>query len=420
MTHLQRFSIRSRAPARTGRLLMPLLALLALGSTAVSCGGGSGGSLDLGGDLSVDVARAYPALAFDQPVALLQAPGDDTHWHVVEQGGTIRRFADDPAVQAAGVVLDLGDRVVSGGEQGLLGMAFAPDFAATGRIYLSYTRPGPSAGRPVSVISRWLSTDGGETIDADSEVVLLEILQEAANHNGGHIVFGPDGLLYAGLGDGGGANDPAGHGQDVSTLFGSIIRVDVGGEGYAIPAGNPFAGLPPCADGFSPFGEACPEIWAFGLRNPWRFSFDAANGSLWVADVGQGDFEEVNLVQGGGNYGWPEREGAHCNPNLFPDGNCSSSGFAEPVAEYGHDLGRSVTGGFVYRGSDISPLRGHYVFGDYISGRLFSVPAASSATVGPRVLLESGLRISSFAEDADGELLVVDHRGGIYRLVESD
>jgi glucose/arabinose dehydrogenase len=361
---------------------------------------------------TIDVAQVFPALTFNGLVSLQQAPGDATRWFAVEQPGVIRQFANNAGASTSSVVLDITDRVVSGGERGLLGIAFHPNFPATPDVYVSYT--GDDNGLN-SFISRFTSADGGSTLDPNSEQVVISVNQDFSNHNGGHLVFGPDGYLYLGLGDGGSAGDPNERGQDNRRLLGTMIRLDIdGGSPYAIPAGNPFEANPVCPLGASGTQE-CPEIYAWGLRNPWRYSFDRQTGTLWLGDVGQGSWEEINTLTAGGNYGWNEREGAHC---FVP--SCSTDSI-DPITEYGRDLGASVTGGFVYRGSAVPDLVGWYVYGDFVSGRIFAIPADSQEGTETIVLLESGLSISTFAEDQDGELYVIDYSGNstIHRITDA-
>ncbi len=359
--------------------------------------------------------RAFAALSFNSPVSLLQAPGNPQRWYVVEQGGTIRSFANDPSAATSSLVLDITARVASGGETGLLGLAFHPNFPTDPRVYLSYT----SGSAPLqSRISEFRSNDSGVTIDPSSEKILLSIDQPAANHNGGHLSFGPDGLLYAGFGDGGSGGDPwglIGNGQNLQTLLGKIIRLDVtgvsGNAAYRIPSDNPYAGNPLCSAGSG--AQNCPEIYAYGLRNPWRWNFDRSNGDLWVADVGQGEWEEVDRVVRGGNYGWRCREGAHpYNTDCGPAAN-----LIDPIAEYGHDVGQSITGGFVYRGTLLPGLVGQFVFGDFASGRIWSVARDTVSTLRLSAGFDSGLQIASFAQDAAGELLIVNYAGTVHRLV---
>lgn len=348
---------------------------------------------------AIALARAFPNLTFSKPVLLIQAPGDASRMFVVEQGGTVRAFSSSDSVTLAEVFVDISARVESGSEAGLLGMAFHPDFARNGQVFLSYTRPGPGGATPlVSVIARYTSRDGGRTLDPASEEIVLTQNQPFRNHNGGHIVFGPDGLLYIGLGDGGSAGDPLEAGQDTDTLLGKLLRLDVrsGTSPYSIPADNPFA-----------TGGGRPEIWALGLRNPWRFSFDRANGDIWLADVGQYNWEEVNRITRGGNYGWDEREGAHC---YEPSSGCRTTGLIDPVAEYDHSNGRcSITGGFVYRGNAVPALQGAYLYGDYCTGEIWGMPAGGGA---PARLVGGGINISSFGEDNAGELYVLSYAEG--------
>jgi glucose/arabinose dehydrogenase len=375
-----------------------------------SSGGGGDGSPGGGGDDTVELTRVFSNVSLSQPLLALQPPGDDSRWYVVEQGGLVKVFPN-AADATASTFVDLSDRIVSGGERGLLGMAFDPAFPTNGRVFMNYTRDN---GQLQTVVSSFVSLDDGATLDAASEQVLLTIDQPFANHNGGNLVFGGDGLLYVGTGDGGSGGDPLDNGQDPRTLLGKLLRLDVSaGSSYAIPSGNPHSGNATCANGTG--ADPCPEIFALGFRNPWRFSFDRSTGELWLADVGQSSWEEVDRVVAGGNYGWRFREGAHCfEPATGCPTEVDGQPLIDPVAEYDRGLGGSVTGGYVYRGTANPGLVGRYVFGDFSSGRIFGFdPASSSRT--PDVLLESGLSISSFAEDADGEIYVIDYSGGLYR-----
>lgn len=371
-----------------------------------ACGGGSRDGFqppvppDDGTAPPLITTPVYTNLSFSQPTAMHQAPGDASRWFVAEKAGVIRVFANNPGSSSSSIFLDIADRVSAAGEGGLLGFAFHPDFPTTPEVYVSYTRGSPFR----SFVSRFFSADGGETLEPGVEELILTISQPAQNHNGGNVLFGPDGLLYVGFGDGGGAGDPFGNGQTTSNLHGTIVRVDIdGGSPYAIPADNPFSANSVCVEGVG--GADCPEIFAWGLRNPWRFSFDRQAGTLWAGDVGQGAWEEVDVIEAGNNYGWNVREGAHC---FEPPSGCDMSGLTDPVSEYGRDLGVSVTGGYVYRGSDIPGLVGWYVFGDFGTGRLFAVRDDSTPVTAPEVVAETGLSIVTFAEGLDGELYVVD------------
>jgi uncharacterized repeat protein (TIGR03806 family) len=352
-------------------------------------------------EADVELERVFPALEFDKAVALVRRPGDDERWYVVGQEGVVWTFEAQPEVEAAEVFVDMGDALAEAAEAGLLGMAFHPRFADNGYVYLSYTTPGGT--RFLSRIARFESRDGGRTLDRATETEILTVDQPFGNHNGGDIHFGPDGHLYFALGDGGSAGDPRGHGQATQTLLGTIVRIDVDGdEPYAIPPDNPFAD-----------GEGGrPEIFAWGLRNPWRFSFDRETGDLWTGDVGQDDWEEVNLVVRGGNYGWNPKEGTHC----FALQDCEDPSFIDPVAEYRNPGDASVIGGYVYRGSAIPALAGHYLYADFYMRRLWAVLPGQA----PRDLGRTGRRIAGFAEDRAGELYALDYAAGIYRIAPSD
>ncbi len=382
------------------------------------------------GTSTMSTPQAFPGLTFLEPVAMLQAPGDASRWFVVEQEGVIRVFDNIPSVATSRVFLDIQGRVykISQSEAGLLGLAFHPSFASNGRAYVNYTA---SAGGSLrSITSEFTSPDGGLTLNPNSERVLLTVNKQADNHNGGQLEFGPDGLLYVGLGDGGGGGDPQANGQNPMRLLGKMLRIDVdsqpGGAPYAIPGGdtgNPYAANPRCnVDGTGL--QNCPEIYALGLRNPWRWSFDRQTGVLWAGDVGQGSFEEINRIERGGNYGWDVREGAHC---FEPPTGCSTAGLTDPVAEYGRTMGYSITGGYVYRGTQSTELAGRYIFADFGTGMIASLTPGAGGTFAITQHVRPGttppgavgqLQPSAFGEGNDGELFVLDYfRGQIRRLV---
>jgi len=337
----------------------------------------------------------------ERPLFLAHAGDRSGRLFVVEQSGTIRII--DQGVLRKAPFLDVRDRVATDGpERGLLGLAFHPDYRLNGRFFVNYTRQSDGA----TVVAEY-RRGGAPNAASRDERVLMVVMQPESNHNGGMVAFGPDGYLYAGLGDGGGAGDPSNRAQNPNELLGKILRIDVDhGDPYAIPADNPFA-----KEG------GRPEIYAVGLRNPWRFSFDFDTAELWVADVGQKKWEEVDLVTRGGNYGWRVMEGFHCfNPAV----SCRTRGLAAPVMEYGHEEGRcSIIGGYVYRGRAVPALRGAYVSGDFCSGEIFAFRQSDEGERGaaPTVLLKAGFRIASFGQDEEGELYVADHGGGMYRLV---
>jgi glucose/arabinose dehydrogenase len=343
----------------------------------------------------IDLQLVVDGLA--QPLFVTHAGDDSGRLFVVEQGGRILIFEDGALLEQP--FLDLGDRVRSGGERGLLGLAFHPDFDANGRFFVDYTRAPDAA----TVIAEFHASAASPNRADPDQRVLLTVDQPFANHNGGMLAFGPDGDLCIGLGDGGGAGDPGNRAQNPDALLGKILRIDVdGARPYAIPEDNPFAR-----------GGGRPEIYALGLRNPWRFSFDRKDGRLLVGDVGQDRIEEVDTVRRGGNYGWPLMEGRSC---YRPANGCERPGLTLPIAQYEHDRGRcSITGGYVYRGSAIPQLVGTYLFGDYCSGEIFALRQGVQS-----VLLETSLQVASFGEDAAGELYVVDHGGAVYRIVGTD
>jgi uncharacterized repeat protein (TIGR03806 family) len=358
--------------------------------------------------------------AFASPVAMLQEPRSSARWYVVQKTGIVYVFDNQPTVAVRRAFVDVSTQIVGSAsdERGLLGMAFHPNYPTNPRVYLSFTA---NAGTQlVSRIVEYQTRDAGQTLDASSGQVILQVNQPESNHNGGNIAFGPDGFLYIGFGDGGSGGDPhgaIGNGQRLSTLLGKMLRIDVngstGGTRYAIPSTNPYAAGAVCNNDTGAFTTNCPEIYAYGFRNPWRWSFDSVSGELWLGDVGQNAWEEVDRVVLGGNYGWRCREGAHAfNGTCGPNGGSS----IDPIAEYDHAQGVSITGGYVYRGSAIPALVGRYVFGDFGSGRIWNLARDAAPTQQFTTGFNSGLSISSFAQDAAGEIYVVDFGGTLHRL----
>ena len=352
---------------------------------------------------------ALVASGLSSPIGMVNAGDSSGRLFVNERGGLIRVIDASGTLRAAPFV-DLSGRIEAGDERGLLGVAFHPDFATNRRLFVHYSRRGDGA----TVVSELTASADLVSADPASERILLIVAQPYANHNGGQIAFGPDGYLYIGLGDGGSGGDPQGNGQNQQVLLGKILRIDVdsapaAGNQYGIPLGNPYA-----SSGVSP-GGGLPEIWAYGLRNPWRFSFDRMNGDLYIGDVGQGSWEEIDRQpagsHGGENYGWNAHEGNHCYSSA-----CGGVTAISPIAEYGHNRGCSVTGGYVYRGTAQPALAGIYLFGDYCAGTIFSV-AAGGGTQDPKVVSETGRQISSFGEGEDGEIYLVDLGGGLYRVL---
>jgi glucose/arabinose dehydrogenase len=339
--------------------------------------------------------RVIPLADFDRMVGMHAIPGEGSYVAIPTQRGVIYQANLLNPSERPTILLDLRDRVVQNGgeEEGLLGLAFAPDYATSRRFYVNYSAHNPRR----NVIARYVA--GGNSASGQ---VLLQIPQPYSNHNGGSLEFGPDGLLYIAVGDGGDGGDPHGNGQNVNTLLGKILRIDVSGNaGYTIPRDNPFA-----------FGGGAQEIYAWGFRNPWRISFDRETGQLWAGDVGQRRWEEVNRVVRGGNYGWNRLEGHEC----FERATCDRNGVIPPRMVYGHDLGCSITGGYVYRGNEWPELRGWYVYGDFCSGRVWAINAAADAG-DPVLLMDTDLAVSSFGQDWNGELYLVTFNNAIYKLV---
>jgi glucose/arabinose dehydrogenase len=339
-----------------------------------------------------------------------EAPSDGTNRiFIIEQGGTIRIVQNGTVVVTP--FLDITPIVTSGGETGLLGLAFHPSFSTNRRFFVDYTR---TVGAQLqTVISEFtvLATSPNQA-DPASERQLLIVNQPFPNHKGGQLAFGPDGFLYIAFGDGGSGGDPLGNGQNKNVLLGKILRIGVDmpfafGKQYAIPTDNPFAS-----------GGGAPEIFAYGLRNPWRFSFDRSGGQLMIGDVGQGNWEEVDIGMKGGNYGWNIMEGNHC----YPPGtaSCNMTGLTAPIAEYDHSSagGTAIIGGFVYRGTEISALVGTYVYGDLSSGHVWGLKQDSSGNWTVTGILNHNLTVSAFGQDAAGELYLLDYgNGAVMHLV---
>ena len=342
------------------------------------------------------------ATGFVNPLGFAHSNDGTGRFFVVEQRGTIRIIQNGSVV--ATPFLNIQALVEDGGEKGLLGLAFHPQFAQNRRFYLNYTTS-RLTGALQTVIAEYHASVADPNRADTAERILLQVNQPFDNHNGGQLAFGPDGFLYIALGDGGSGGDPLNNGQRLDTLLGKILRIDVNGNNssngqYGIPANNPFVGNT----------SAQPEIWAFGLRNPWRFSFDTMGGRLFAGDVGQNEFEEIDIIVRGGNYGWRVMEGAHC---FNPASGCNQSGLVLPIAEYSHSEGEAVIGGFVYRGTAIPALQGAYVFGDLSFGTIWMLRETSSGTWTRTQLLDTNRTLSSFGQDQAGEIYVLDYGNGV-------
>jgi len=356
---------------------------------------------------SYTLTAAYPNLTFNMPVELT-SPADGTdRIFVIAQEGKIHVFPNQADVKEAPVFLDITSKVVSGGERGLLGLAFHPDFKTNGYFYVNYTRGNPLE----TAISRFkVNPANPNKVDPATEEVLLTYRQPYSNHNGGKVAFGNDGYLYIAAGDGGSGGDPQNNGQNRKELLGKIIRIDVnntaGNQKYAIPADNPFRGN---TQGFRE------EIYAYGMRNPWRFSFDRTTGTLWAGDVGQNKIEEVDIIEKGGNYGWRIMEADEC----FEKGTCDESNLILPIHSYqqGSDTGRSITGGYVCRDKSLAGLEGKYIYADYVSGNIWALTYNGKKKVSNQLITKMSGPVSSFGEDSKNGLYVLNYaEGKIYKF----
>lgn len=373
--------------------------------------------------MDIEVVEAYPNLRISRPVAITGADDDSGRLFIASQTGEIYYIdQDDEQVQEPELFMDLSDRVSykdRENEEGFLGLAFHPKFKENGKLYVYYTT---SQQPHVSIVSEFRTKEGSQhqVGDPSSERELMRIDQPFWNHNGGTVVFGPDGYLYIGLGDGGKANDPLKSAQDHSKLLGSILRIDIDtqddGLAYGIPDDNPLVGR----------SDVCPEIYAWGIRNIWRMAFDPVTGKLWAADVGQDEWEEIDLIRKGGNYGWSMREGAHRFTQGGGEGSGVSDKYIEPLIEYPHtdDWGKSVTGGLVYRGKKTPSLDGYYLYGDYVSGRLWAmkIDPKTEKVLENRPIAWQQLPVFTFGETESGEALMSTMMGGgqIYKFVAKD
>ncbi len=347
--------------------------------------------------------EAFPKLSFNSPVDFAHANDGSNRLFVVEQRGVIQTFENNTNTETKSVFLDIVSRVSSGGEMGLLGLAFHPDFKNNGFFFVNYTRNSP---RRQTVIARFKVN--GQTADPSSEAILLTFDQPYTNHNGGQIAFGADGFLYIATGDGGSSGDPQNYAQNRASLLGKMLRIDVNATtkgNYGIPKDNPYTAN---RQGFSE------EIYAYGLRNPWRFSFDSVTKDLWTGDVGQNKFEEIDIITKGGNYGWKVKEANDCY-----SGDCSRTDLIAPVWSYANGAeGRSVTGGVVYRGKKFADLAGKYFCGDYISGKIWALTYDGKIVAKNDVIANVGA-VSAFGQDANGELYMLNYGSGkIYTLAK--
>ena len=388
--------MRERQLNRIGQVFLLAVCVLAAG-----CGG-----IQHTSPMPSPVAISLQVVASGLSTPLdLEQPNDGSgRLFIVEQGGTIKILQNGALLPRP--FLNISNKVIFQGEMGLLGLTFHPGFQTNRKFYVNYVRN--AGGQFQSVIAEYLaSATNPNQADPASERILLVVgqISNFVNHKAGQLAFGPDGFLYFGLGDGGGAGDPFGHGQNTQTLLGKLMRIDVNSTSpdkpYAIPADNAFAA-----------GGGLPEIYAIGFRNPWRFSFDRKSGRLFMADVGQDKFEEIDIVQKGGNYGWNTMEGMHC---FNPPSGCNMAGLQLPIVEISHPEAEAVIGGFVYHGTAVAGLQDQYIFGD-LSGKIWSLQENPANTFNRTLLLIPGFNISSFGQDAAGELYVVDVSGRVLKI----
>ncbi len=400
-------AFRIKAKDRLGNKAVPLSFTIVVGpSLGLS-------SAPLPSTLDLELERAFPELTFSDPVALLQAPSSDTRWFLVERTGIILTFLNQPNMSEVTTALDFRHVVEPMSERdlelGMLALAFHPNFSKNGNIYIYYTA---QINKGIeSRLSRFVSIDQGTTFDPDSEEILIHVEQPRNRHNGGQLAFGPDGFLYLSLGDGGDRFES----QDRESFLGKILRIDVDGKApYMIPPDNPFVGE-----------GGRPEIYAMGLRNPWRWSFDPVTGVLWLGDVGNRRWEEINVIVSGGNYGWPILEGNEC-AGFLP---CDTSNLINPIGIYSHDEGCSVIGGHVYHGADVPEIEGVYLFSDFCSGAIMGLSTDVAGTLVHTVFVQGGhdpdteefsLLVRSLSVDQNGEIYIVANDGRIFKLVRAE
>ncbi len=352
----------------------------------------------------ISFVNAFPARNFTQPVFLTHSGDGTNRIFVVQQNGFIKEFPNDSTGSVINTFLNVTNKIITGSEQGLLGLTFHPNYSTNRYFYVNYTRAGDGA----TVVSRF-TTQAGNPNKADSlsELILLTIPQPFSNHNGGDVMFGQDGFLYIGMGDGGSGGDPGNRAQNPNELLGKILRIDVnnpgGGNNYGIPAGNPYVG-----------GGGLPEIFCIGMRNPWRFSQDPVSGLIYCGDVGQGTWEEVDILQVGKNYGWRILEGTHC---YNPPANCDTTGKTMPIAEYNHTAGRcSITGGYVYRGLGVPSLTGRYIYGDYCGRQIYKLLYSNGIVSEQDLVTTAPSFVYSFGVDQFNELYTLCSDGNVYKM----
>ena len=352
-------------------------------------------------DPAIVALDAFPSIKFTAPVDIQHPADGSNRLFVAEQAGLIRVIKNTGSIEIAMTFLDIKSKVLSGGERGILGLAFHPNFKTNGYFYVNYTRGNPLT----SVIARYKANlPSSDQADASSEVILLTFSQPFDNHNGGSLQFGKDGYLYVATGDGGSGGDPSNNAQNRKSMLGKILRLDVNATtrgNYGIPVDNPFVNN---TEGYNP------EIYAYGLRNPWKISFDSTTDMLFAADVGQNSREEINLIIKGGNYGWRIKEGIDC---YNPSANCNTSGLTEPIYDYGQSNGdKSITGGYVYHGSTLLTLQDKYIYGDYVSGRIWSLEMNGGKAGTNSLIIDKAGPVATFGQDEAGEIYFANYQNG--------
>ena len=357
-------------------------------------------SVKVNGDVIVEkVADGLSA-----PVYVTHSEDGSGRLFIVEQAGRIVILKNGEILEKP--FLDIRSKVAFSGEMGLLSIAFHPDFIDNGRFFVNYTNS--EDGDINTIVSEFnVSSDNPDEAE-ENENIILKIAQPFSNHNGGQLHFGPDGFLYIGMGDGGSGGDPLNNGQNLDTLLGSLLRIDINsGSPFTIPEDNPFRGI-----------DGADEIYAYGLRNPWRFSFDRLNDRLFLADVGQNRFEEIDIIEPGKNYGWNIKEGNNCFSLMIEE--CNQPGLTPPIIDYSHSEGRSITGGYVYRGSEVPELFGAYIFGDFVTSKVWTTKEDNAGLWSKTLLFDDLFPVSSFGEDEDGELYIIDYTGALFKFKQDN
>lgn len=401
---------------RAINLLLVSMSVLAISNSAVALSKSKDSTACSANPIeNVELVQAYSHLPpLPSPLDMIQPSSDSSFWLVASRDGQIFRFENDPMTDQLSVVLDIRHKVINHVEMGLTGMAFHPDYPKDKRLFITYN---DSSKKNQSTLASFLVDAQTGILDPTSEEVILTLPQDESFHNGGNVVFGPDNMLYVGFGDGGAKPS---HAQSKKNLYGTLIRIDINHQPYKVPDDNPFnEGQSRCKEGVNK--TVCPEIYAYGFRNPWRFSFDNRTNRLWLSDVGEAEFEEINIVTPGQNYGWPTMEGSECFDSFF----CISWGLIDPYNGYDLPTPQSIAGGYVYRGKHVKQLEGHYIYGDMLSEDFFALDAAAPANTPAARIFNSDFLVASMAQGNDGEIYLLNFSGnskgdGIYKIAAKE